>query len=115
MLVGGAEGRTGEARVLAEFVRLAGGDRARLPVATVATELPAEVGGDYLTAFRRLGCKDARPLDIPDRAKAADPATAAKLDPATGVFSTGGKQLRITHLIGGAPVDAAPTAAGPRC
>src|SRR4051812_3130769 len=107
VLVGGAEDRTGEARVLAEFVRLAGGPRAKLLVATVATELPAEGGGDYVTAFRRLGCKDARPLDIPDRAKAADPATAAKLDAATGVFFTGGNQLRITNLIGGTPVDAA--------
>ena len=107
VLVGGAEDRTGEARVLAEFVRLAGGARAKLLVATVATELPAEVGGDYVTAFRRLGCKEAKPLDIPDRAKAADPATAAKLDAATGVFFTGGNQLRITNLIGGTPVDAA--------
>lgn len=107
VLVGGAEDRTGEARVLAEFVRLAGGAKARLLVATVATELPAEVGGDYLTAFRRLGCKDARALDIPDRAKAADPVTAARLDAATGVFFTGGNQLRITNLIGGTPVDAA--------
>ena len=93
--------------MLREFVRLAGGAKARLLVATVATELPSEVGGDYVTAFRRLGCKDVTPLDVPDRARAADPATAARLDAATGVFFTGGNQLRITHLLGGTPVDAA--------
>jgi cyanophycinase len=76
-------------------------------VATVATEHPAEVGGDYVTAFKRLKCKDVKLLDIPDRAAAADPATAARLDAATGVFFTGGNQLRITHLLGGTPVDAA--------
>jgi cyanophycinase len=107
VLIGGAEDRSGEARVLAEFVRLAGGARARLLVATVATEQPAEVGGDYVAAFRRLKCKEVKLLDIPDRACAADPATAAKLDAATGVFFTGGDQLRITHLLGGTPVDAA--------
>lgn len=107
VLIGGAEDRTGEARVLAEFVRLAGGAKARLLVVTVATELPAEVGGDYVAAFRRLGCKEVARLDVPDRARAADPATAAKLGAATGVFFTGGNQLRITHLLGGTPLDAA--------
>jgi cyanophycinase len=107
VLIGGAEDRTGDARVLREFVRLAGGAKARLVVVTVATAHPAEVGGEYLTAFRRLGCKDVRQLDIPDRPHAARPETAAKLDAATGVFFTGGDQLRITNLLGGTPADAA--------
>lgn len=105
VLIGGAEDRAGEARVLREFVRLSGGPRSRLLVATVATELPDEVGGDYVAVFRRLGCKDPGRLDIPDRAAAGSPETAAKLDAATGVFFTGGSQARITQLLGGTPTD----------
>lgn len=105
VLIGGAEDRTGEARVLREFVRLAGGAKARLVVVTVATELPEEVGGEYLATFRRLGCKEALRLDIPTRSHAHDPAVAARLEAATGVFFTGGSQLRIANLLGGTPVD----------
>jgi cyanophycinase len=107
VLIGGAEDRSGEARALDEFVRLAGGPKARLLVVTVATEHPAEVGAEYVTAFRRLGCKDTARLDIHDRARTAEPATVARLDAATGVFFTGGNQLRIINLLGGTPVDAA--------
>lgn len=105
VLVGGAEDRTGEARVLREFVRLAGGAKARLAVFTVATEHPAEVGAEYMAAFRRIGCKQVRTLDVPNRAAAAAPDTAAALDEVSGVFFTGGNQLRITHLLGGTPLD----------
>jgi cyanophycinase len=105
VLIGGAEDRAGECRVLREFVRLAGGSRARVVVATVATELAAEVGDEYVAVFRRLGCKVARRLDVPDRAAAHDPDAAAALQAATGVFFTGGSQLRITNLLGGSPLD----------
>jgi len=105
VLIGGAEDRTGEARVLREFVRLAGGLKANLVVVTVATEHPGEVGGEYLAAFRRIGCKDVTRLDIPDRAHTTRPETTARLEAATGVFFTGGSQLRITNLLGGSPVD----------
>ena len=107
VLIGGGEDRAAECRVLREFVGLAGGADAKLLVVTVATELPAEVGGDYVAAFRRFGCREAAQLDIPTRARAADPATSAKLDGATGVFFTGGNQLRITNLLGGTPLDTA--------
>ena len=68
VLIGGAEDRTGEALVLRGFVRFAGGPNARLVVVTVASEYPAEVGAEYASAFRRLGCKETARLDIPDRA-----------------------------------------------
>lgn len=105
VLIGGAEDRTGECRVLREFVRLAGGSRARVVIATVATEIPVEVGDDYAAVFRRLGCKAAKRLDVPDRAAAHAPDAAAAVQAATGVFFTGGNQLRITNLLGGSPLD----------
>lgn len=105
VLIGGAEDHTGDARVLREFVRLSGGGRGKLVVVTVATERPEEVGSEYLAVFRRLGCKQVTRLDVPNRAAAGSPETAAKLEAATGVFFTGGSQMRITHLLGGTPAD----------
>jgi cyanophycinase len=105
VLIGGAEDRVGEARVLREFVRLSGGSKARLAVVTVATEHPAEVGAEYVSVFRRVGCKDVRTFDVPDREHAKAVGTAAKLEAVSGVFFTGGNQVRITHLLGGTPID----------
>lgn len=105
VLIGGAEDRVGEARVLREFVRLSGGAKARVVVVTVATEHPVELGNEYLSLFSRLQCQGVQQLDIPDRAHAATPTVADQLAAATGVFFTGGNQLRITNLLGGTPLD----------
>jgi cyanophycinase len=107
ILIGGAEDRTGPARVLREFVRLAGGGKGHLLVATVATEHPEAVGSEYVDVFERLGCRNVSRLDIADRTAAADPALVDRLAAATGVFFTGGNQLRITNLLGGTPADQA--------
>src|SRR4051794_12734346 len=84
VLIGGGGGPAGEARVLREFVRLSGGARAKIVVATVATEHPDEIGAEYLAVFRRLGCKDPHRLDVPDREAASCPETAETLEGATG-------------------------------
>src|SRR4051812_13993077 len=72
VLIGGAEDRLGEARILTEFCRLAGAAKARIVVVTVASEQPVELGNDYLRVFKRIGCKEAIRLDIADRACAAE-------------------------------------------
>jgi cyanophycinase len=105
VIIGGAEDRTGDARILRAFTRLAGGPKAHVVVATVATEQAADVGREYVDAFRRLGAKDVVTLDVESRKQACDPGVLDLLDRATGVFFTGGNQVRITHLLGGTPAD----------
>jgi cyanophycinase len=105
MLIGGAEDRTGDARVLREFLRLSGGKRARVAVMTVASEEPADIAAQYLSAFRRLGCKDVRSMEVIDRDGANNHSTADELEVVTGVFFTGGNQIRITNLLGGTLID----------
>ncbi|HVF43869.1 MAG TPA: cyanophycinase [Pyrinomonadaceae bacterium] len=105
VIIGGAEDRGGKSEVLREFVRLAGGARARVCIISVASEAPEEVAGVYEGTFKRLGVRDVRALDVKGRADAnADPASAAVRE-ATGVFFTGGNQLRITRLLGGTRLD----------
>ena len=43
VIIGGGEEKEGDCTILAEFVRLAGGDKARVVVMTVATDEPEEV------------------------------------------------------------------------
>src|SRR5829696_5839112 len=97
VIIGGAEDREEESEVLREFVRLAGGARGRLVIISVASDAPKEDAGIYETTFRRLGVRQASALDLRSRAEANDDEAVAAINAATGVFFTGGNQLRITR------------------
>ena len=104
-IIGGGEDREGDCSVLAEFVRLAGGKKARIVVMTAATDLPEELGGEYRRVFRRLGAKSADIVDVSTREDANNPKSLAAPEQATGVFFTGCDQLHITSLIGESETD----------
>ncbi|HWS56009.1 MAG TPA: cyanophycinase [Pyrinomonadaceae bacterium] len=105
VIIGGAEEREGPSEILREFVRLAGGKRARIVLVAVASEAPAEVEKTYLAAFRRLGARSVRALGVSARADANDEETLRAVREATGVFFTGGNQLRLSRLLGGTRLD----------
>lgn len=107
VVVGGAEDKHGECRILREFLRLGGGKHARVLVMTVATELPVEVGMEYIEVFKRLGALDVRTFDVSKREAANQDSAVEFIRDATCIFFTGGDQLRITKLLGGTRVDAA--------
>jgi cyanophycinase len=106
VIIGGAEDKTEECKILRVFVRLAGGDHARIVVMTVASRRPVEVGARYVKVFKRLGAKEAQPLDISSREDASAPTALEQIEKATGVFFTGGDQDRIVKLLGGTKMDA---------
>ena len=101
VIIGGAEDRKGDCLILKEVVRLAGGDMARLLILTAAASQPQEVGMLYRAVFTRLGSAEVGVLDISTRLQAEDPMLVRLVDECSGVFFTGGDQLRITSLIGG--------------
>jgi cyanophycinase len=103
LIIGGAE-RRGTA-ILGRFVALAGGPAARIVVIATASREPAVLETEYVSAFTGLGAGSVSALRLDTRAQAGEPAAAAALSSATGVFFTGGDQLRITTILGGTPVD----------
>jgi cyanophycinase len=105
VIIGGAEDRDGKSDILREFVRLAGGKRAKIVLISVASEAPAEVEASYLKAFRRLGARSVRALGVSAREDANSEDTLRAVRDASGVFFTGGNQLRITRLVGGTRLD----------
>jgi cyanophycinase len=107
VIIGGAEEREGDCEILREFARLAGGARARLVIISVASDAPEEIAAIYASTFRRLGLRAVRALDIAGRADANADAAVKAIRDATGVFFTGGNQLRITRLLGGTRLDTA--------
>lgn len=107
VIIGGAEDKKGECRILREFLRLGGGHQARVLVMTVATELPIEVGMDYVEIFKKLGAEDVRTFDVSSRDAANRDSAVEFVRDASCIFFTGGDQLRITKLLGGTRIDAA--------
>ena len=107
IIIGGAEDREEKCDILREFVQLAGGRRARIAIISVASDVPKELDNLYEQAFRRLGARDVHALDIRTRGDANSEEAVLSIGWATGVFFTGGNQLRITRLVGGTRLDTA--------
>lgn len=104
IIIGGAEDKEGEKKILKEVCNKLDKENDELVIATVATELPLEVGKEYLKIFRNLGVKKISLLDIQERKDALEEKNIDMLKAASIVFFTGGDQLRITSLLGGTPL-----------
>jgi cyanophycinase len=105
ILIGGAEDKLKARRILRRFVRLAGGDDANVVVISTASELGDTTTQVYRRIFTELGAGSVTGLNPQERGEAEDPAVAAALATATGVFLTGGNQLRLTSVVAGTRLD----------
>ncbi len=103
IVIGGAEDKLGKRTVLKEFVERAGGADGRIAVVPTASSLGQEVIEVYAALFTRLGAAEVYGLRPQDRTQASDPALVAELDRATGIFMTGGNQLKLSTVIAGTP------------
>ena len=101
MVIGGAEDKLGKRTILNRFVRLAGGSAATVAVISTASSLGDTATEVYRTLFDRLGVAEVRGLRPETRAEADDPACAAMLDECTGVFMTGGNQVKLSSVVAG--------------
>jgi cyanophycinase len=104
VIIGGAEDKTGRCEILRKVVELAGGEEARLVIMTAATEKPEAVGEDYRRIFKKLRVKEIEILNISSRTEANQNRYVQIIQNSTGIFFTGGDQLRITSLLGGTAV-----------
>jgi cyanophycinase len=105
LVIGGAEDKEGDCRILKEFVRLARGEKARIVIMTVATDHPKEVGAEYRKLFKRLGAGDVKAVDLSNREDTESEKALEAIEEATALFFTGGDQLHITALMGATAMD----------
>jgi cyanophycinase len=101
--IGGAEDKEANPKVLRRFVELCGGRDARIVVIPTASKL-VETGTQYERLFPELGAGEVTVLDFDTRRDAQEHNRLQKIEQATGVFFTGGNQLRLSTLLGGTPV-----------
>lgn len=104
IIIGGAEDKTGECLILKTFVGISGASEANIVIITTATEKPVEAGSQYKSLFIGLGAGNVSFLDINTREDAGSEPNARVIAEATGIFFTGGDQLRITSILGGTRV-----------
>ncbi|MEH6453931.1 MAG: cyanophycinase [Psychromonas sp.] len=101
--IGGAEERIDDPVILQRFIDICGGDEAYIVIIPTASQL-AETGPNYEKVFTDLGAKKAVSLAINSREDAQRDDYLNLLENATGIFMTGGNQVRLSTILGGTPV-----------
>ena len=101
--IGGAEEKEANPVILQHFVDLCGGTNANIVVFPTASRLE-DTGARYVDIFRRLGAGKVDFINLDTRADCEDLDNLKRLDEATGIFITGGNQLRLSTIIGGTPL-----------
>lgn len=100
--IGGAEDKEGSANVLRKFLQVSG-ERARIVIIPTASSLE-DTGRRYEKLFKKLGADEAKSLPFATRDDANKAEWLEYIDKATGIFVTGGNQLRLSTILGGTPV-----------
>jgi cyanophycinase len=89
-----------------EFVRRAGGKRAQIVILPQPSSLK-NTGADYVKLFLECGARSARSLDFRSRNESSPKEFLKAVKSATGIFISGGTQMRLPAAIGGTPLEAA--------
>ena len=101
--IGGAEEKENSPQILRRFVRLCGGDAADIviiPTASRVADTGRATNGCSATSAQGASARSTSTAG----ATAPNPAVLERLQRATGVFFTGGNQLRLSTVIGGTPI-----------
>jgi cyanophycinase len=103
--IGGAEDKTRERVILRYFLEAAGGSDANIVVLATASEVP-ETGERYADIFLSLHAETVEVLKIETREDAIEAGDEAHdlLEYATGLFITGGSQLKLSSALGGTEI-----------
>jgi len=103
MAIGGAEDKLDDKIILATFLQLAGGRHARIAIVPTASSIES-AGERYKALFLGMGADRAEVVYLGDRQDANDDGPLEHIAPATGIFLTGGNQMRLAAIVGGTRV-----------
>jgi cyanophycinase len=104
MIIGGAEDKIQAKQILQTFFQRSGGADARIAIVPSASREPAIIGNRYETIFSDMGAKAIEVLDIQDRSQGERSDWVEFVETCTGVFLTGGDQLRLCGLLADTPI-----------
>ncbi|MEM9541153.1 MAG: cyanophycinase [Cyanobacteria bacterium P01_E01_bin.42] len=104
LVIGGAEDKVHGREILHTFFNRSGGSDAVIGIVPSASREPVLVGDRYRRIFDEMGAKRIELLDIRDRAQGSDTSYIEFVQNCTGIFLTGGDQLRLCALLAETPV-----------
>lgn len=100
VIIGGAEDKEGECEILRRFFQLSGGRKANIAILSTASTDP-DTGEQYRQIFEGMGASEVSVLAVHNREVANQAQYRQIFAKQTGIFFTGGDQLRITGILGG--------------
>ncbi len=98
--IGGAEDKETNPIILRRFIEISGGRDANIVIIPTASRLD-DTGEIYEELFLKLGAGSVCSIPINSREDSNNPEFVEKCATATGIFITGGNQLRLATIIGG--------------
>ena len=101
--IGGAEKKSTDSHILRRFVELCGGENAKISIVPTASTVDETVE-PYPLLFESLGVEKISLLNIDTREDCNRDDNLSELEKATGIFITGGNQVRLSTIIGGTPI-----------
>lgn len=87
-----------ELGILKRILNETKGEDSYIEVVTTASEIPEEVGKNYLIAFNLLNCTNIKLMHIKTRKDALNEEYIKRISKADGVLFTGGNQIRLTKI-----------------
>lgn len=104
LVIGGAEDKIHGREILHAFVERSGGQEAQIAVIPCASREPAAISERYRLIFEGMGARSIQAIDIRDRLQSEDTVWKDFLNGCTGVFMTGGDQVRLCGLLADTPL-----------
>lgn len=104
LVIGGAEDKVHGKEILQTFWQCAGGTDAVIGIIPSASREPLLIGDRYYRIFADMGAKEIKVLDVRDRNTGSDSDYLNYVENCTGIFLTGGDQLRLCGLLADTPL-----------
>jgi cyanophycinase len=98
--IGGAEEKLRQPTILQRFTSIAGGEDARIAIIPTASRME-DTASRYEAIFREFGVGTVDAVPFEERSDCKRPELLDILRDATGLFMTGGNQLRLSTTMGG--------------
>ena len=104
LVIGGAEDKVHGKEILTSFWHCAGDTSAIIGIIPSASREPTIIGERYTRIFLDMGAKELKVLDVRDRVHGGDEVYQKFVEECTGIFMTGGDQLRLCGLLSDTPL-----------
>lgn len=90
-----------EKGILTHILKESKGKRSKVVVIPIASDIPDEVGQNYIDAFGELGCKEVSVVKITHKSQSDQKEILQLIEQADCIMFSGGNQSRISHKIRG--------------